>query len=247
MCTGMEAALIASTVATAGGSYMQHQSQQSKGDAQRKAANAEALRQGQIDKDKNARWQNSLVDFERDSQQGNLDDATAEREALMKEVVARPEDGDGTFQNATAGNAPRVVQDYADEQQAEADDFVDLLGNARARLGAWGEGKFAPAESLSQLGFDLGEQNMRAGRSGEIGAREAQAAYQDAGNGMALAGNLVSGLGQAGMNYAGGQMAAGSPAGYQGAGFAGGAGGFDNSYRASGLGRNFYNSGGGSY
>lgn len=237
MCTGPEIALLAaSTAATAGGSYMQHQSQQDKMGEQRKAANAEALRQGQIDKDKNARWQNSLVDFERDTQQGNIDDATAEREQLMKDVVARPEDGDGTFQSATAGNAPRVVQDYADEQQSEADDFVGLLGNARARLGAWGEGKFAPAESLSQLGFDLSEQNMRAGRSGAIGAQEAQNAYDNTGNEMALLGNLAATAGQAGMGYAGGKLAAG-----QGGKL------FQNDYGMSGLGRNFYGGTGGSY
>lgn len=246
MCTGVELALL-SAATTAAGSYMQYDSQQSKADAQRKAANAEALRQGQIDQDKNARWQNSLVDFERDTQQGNIDDATAEREQLMREVVARPEDGDGSFESATAGNAPRVVQDYADDRQAEADDFVGLLGNARARLGAWGESRFAPAESLSELGFDMQELNTQAGRSGAIGAQEAQNAYQDAGNGMALAGNVVSGLGQAGMGMAGGQMAPGSPAHYQGAGFAGGVGSFADRYRAADLGRNFYNGGGGLY
>lgn len=235
MCTGMEAALL-SAATTAAGSYMQYESQNSKADAQREAAQAEAMRQSQIDRGKNERWQNSLVDFNRDSQEGNLEDATAEREQLMKDVVARPEDGDGSFSAATASSAPRVVKDYADERQSEADDFVGLLGNARARLGAWGEGKFAPAESLSQLGFDLSEFNTRAGRSGQIGAQEAQQAYADAGNGMALAGNLVSGLGQAGAGYAGGQMAAG-----QGGKL------FANDYGMSSLGRNFYGGVGGSY
>ncbi len=245
MCTGLEMAAMA---AMAAGSYMQYESAESKADATRRAANAEALRQGEIDRGKNQRWQDSLAEFDRDSQEGNLDEATAAREALMKEVVAEPQDGDGTFSpGSAASRQPKVIQDYADRRQDEADDFVSALGNARARLGAWGEGKFAPAEALSELGFDLGEFNTQAARSGEIGAREAQLAGAETGNEMALAGNLMSGLGSAGMGYAGQQAAAGSPANYQGAGFAGSAGSFADDYRASGLGRNFYNSGGGGY
>ncbi len=243
MCSGME---IAAMAAMAAGSYAQHQSAESKADAQREAANAEALRQSQIDEEKAREFQAALGDFDRESQDANLDEATAAREALMKEAVAAPQDGDGSYQSPTTGDDPKVVKTRADRRQAEADDFVSALGNARARLGAWGEGRFAPANTLMELGFDLGEHNTRAARSGEIGAREAQMAGAEAGNGMALVGNLLSSAGTAGMGYASQQAAAGNPAMYQGAGFAGRSGDFLKDYGASGLGRNFY-SGGGRY
>lgn len=206
MCTGMEALALASAAATAGGAYMDYQSAEAKAEAQRRAAAAEAMRQGEIDKEKFRNFDEGMKAFERDTQEGAINNALAERQALLDDATGLPGQSD-SYQSPAANDAPSVVKSYADEQSAEADDFVSMLGNARARLGSWGEGMFDFNQALGDLAFDQDEQNRRALRSAQIGKREADLARAEAGNGMALAGGLLGAAGNAGMGYAGQQGA----------------------------------------
>lgn len=196
MCTGLEIAAIA---AMGAGSYMQSESVQAKQRAQSRAAEAEAMRQAQIDDRKQQEFQAALQGFDRESQQANVDQATAERKAMLDAATADAPQADASYQTSAADNAPKVVKDHLAQRQSEANDFVAMLGDARARMGAWSEGMFTPAQQLGDLGFDLNELNTQAARSARTGQLEAQTAAQNAGNGQALLGNLLTTGGTVGL------------------------------------------------
>ena len=207
MCTGAEAAILAaSAAATAGGAYMQNQAAEDRAEAQREAAMSELLRQQEFDKKKEANFQEALLLADRETQDRNLDEATAEREAAIEANVGLPGE-DETYQSPTASDAPKVVKQYAEQQSSEADDFVSQLGKARARLGAWGGGMRPFAEGISDLDWWNSEINRQAQDSARTGQLEASMAAQGVGDGKALAGNLLSSAGQMGMGYAGNQGA----------------------------------------
>lgn len=207
MCTGAEAALLAaSAISTAGGAYMQNQAANDRAKAQREAAMSELLRQQEFDKEKQANFEEALRLADRETQDQNLDDATAERQAAIEANVGLPGENE-SYQSPTASDAPKVVKQYAEQQSNEADDFVSQLGKARARLGAWGEGMRPFAEGLSDLDWWNSEINRQASDSARTGQLEASLAAQGVGDGKALAGNLLSSAGQMGMGYAGSQGA----------------------------------------
>jgi len=206
MCAGPELALIAGGLASAGGAYMNYQSAEAKAEAQRRAAAAEAMRQGEIDREKFENFDEATNAFERDTQEDAINNALAERQALLDDATGLPGQ-DGTYRSPAANDAPNVVQSYADEQNAEADDFVSMLGDARARLGSWGEGMFDFNQALGDLAFDQDEMNRRSLRSAQIGKREADLARAEAGNSTALAGGLLGAAGTAMTGYAGQQGA----------------------------------------
>lgn len=268
MCTGVEIAAIA---ALAGGTHLQAQSQGAKQRAfseqaeaqgriarrQQEAAWDEMQQQHALEKQRRDALQEALPGVERGSQEANLDEAAASRADLLKQVVARPEDGDGGYQSPATDDAPRVIKSHRDKRRDEADDFISLMGDARARLGAWGDSMFGSGQQLNDLGFNVGELNRQARSSGQLhqaqdavfnnqsqlAQQAAQMAYQNTGNKRALGGNLLSSLGQMGLMH-GGANAQPSPANYQGAGFAGSSGNFAADYGASSLGNNFYLPGG---
>lgn len=200
MCTGMEALALASLATTAGGGVMQYRANEQRADATNDAAMAEALRQDKIDQDKMQNFSEALKLAERDQQQANLDAAAAERtEDIGANVgLGRQET---SYQSPASSGAPRVVQEYADRKQGEADDFVSMLGGARGRLGAWNEGMMDFSQGLGDLAWQQNELNRQAGQSAQIGSLEAQLAGMNTGNKTALAGNLMAGLGQAGLGY----------------------------------------------
>lgn len=202
MCTGAEAALAASAVATAAGSYMSYDANQDKIKAQREAAMAEMLRQEKVDREKQQNFNEALKLADRDTQQQNIDEAVARRQENLEENVGLPGQ-DAAYQAPSEKGAPRVVKDHADQKRQEAEDFVSMLGNARARLGGWGEGLSEFRDGITDLDWWNSEMNRRAGRSAQIGELEARMAGMEAGNEKALAGGLLSSAGSAGMGYAG--------------------------------------------
>lgn len=195
MCTGLE---IAALAAVAGGSYLQYDSQKSAQEDQQKAAMAEAMRQGKMDEDKFKNFQEALADVGREDQQGNIDNATTEIEGKLSAAVGGP---DASYESSASSNTPRVVKQYADDRKAESDDFVSLLGNARARQGAWGENQFDFGQKLLERQFTNNQLQTNMDRSAQIGAMEAEYAGQP---GMgAVIGNGLVGLGTAGIGFAG--------------------------------------------
>lgn len=201
MCTGLEVAALAAMV---GGSYMQYQSNEKKAEAMDDAAMAEAMRQDKLDREKELNFSEALQGFDRKSQDANIEDAAADRLAALNANVGLPGE-DLAYQSPAAEGQPKVVKEYGEQKQEEADNFVSLLGDARARLGAFSEGMIPFADKLGDLSWENSELNHRAGRSAQIGAQDVQLSGANTGNGLALAGNLLSSAGSMGMNYAGQQ------------------------------------------
>lgn len=205
MCTGLELAAL-SALATAGGGYMQYQANEDRAEASEDAAMAEAMRQDRLDQKKFASFQDALGMVDRGQQQGAIDKAAQEREAIIAGNSTLPGQDEAYQPTASAGQ-PKVVQEYADTRADEAQDFADMLGGARARMGAWGEGMMDFQEGVDDLSWWMDEYNRRAGRSAQIGLEEARAAYQNTGNEKALYGNLFTGAGQLGAGFAGSKLA----------------------------------------
>ena len=203
MCTGTEVAIV-SALATAGGTYAQYNSQKKAQDRQDTAVQAESLRQSEKDKEKFANFQSALAEVGRDKQQTNIDDATAELEGDYAKNINDPTAG-GTYQSPAASGTPSVVRDYAGKKQSQADDFISLLGNARAKQNAWGENSFDFGQMMLDKQFDQNQLQTDMERSAQIGKYEAQVAGRP-GAGAAI-GNGMVGLGVAGLGAAGGMGA----------------------------------------
>lgn len=215
MCTGAELALLAGATGVVGGSVLQGQAQARKSEAanqfvqqQNLANQAERLRQESLEGRRAQTFEEALEMMRRDRQQGELDDATDSRMQLIEENTGLPQQA-GDYESPASRGTPRVVRDYADERQGEANDFASLLGNARARMGAWGDAMIPFGEGMSNASFDmdeLGRQAMVSGRlnrdSARVAEQEAQAAFDRTGNKTAMAGNLATQLG--GMALSGG-------------------------------------------
>lgn len=201
MCTGLE---IAALAATAAGTYMQYDSQRDAQEAQQKAVEAEMFRQNKMDEEKYKNFQEALAEIGRGDQQENIDQAA---EGFEEDYAANVNDpGEGSYVSPAASNTPKVVKQYDADQQKAADDFVSLLGNARARRGAWGENMYQFGQNMIDRQFDLGQLQTDMNRSAQIGEQEALIAGQP---GMgAVWGNALAGLGTAGLGYAGGKEGA---------------------------------------
>lgn len=203
MCTGAEVAIV-SALATAGGTYMQYNANNKAQDRQDTAAQAESLRQSKKDEEKFTNFQSALAEVGRDKQQTNIDDATAELEGGYAKNIKDPTSG-GTYRSPAASGTPSVVRDYAGKKQSQADDFISLLGNARAKQNAWGENSFDFGEMMLDKQFDQRQLQTDMERSAQIGNYEAQVAGRP-GSGAAIGNGLV-GLGVAGLGAAGGMGA----------------------------------------
>jgi hypothetical protein len=197
----MEMVALAGTAASLAGGYTQYQANESRAEEQRKASMAELLRQDKIDEDKQRNFQDALGIADRDTQMQALDDATADREALFSGNAKLPGD-DATYTSPAAGG-PKVVQEYADKEQGAADDFVSMLGDARARMGAWGDGMFEFGQGMDEFSWRNREKNRQAGRSAQIGKMGAEQAARETGNKTALFGNVLSSVGTGLSGYAG--------------------------------------------
>lgn len=203
MC-GPTAVAIASALATAGGTYAQYQSQKKAQDRQDKAVQAESLRQSKKDEEKFANFQSALAEVGRDKQQTNIEDKTAELEGDYAKNINDLTSG-GSYQSPAASGTPSVVRDYAGKKQSQADDFISLLGNARAKQNAWGENSFDFGEMMLDKQFDQRQLQTDMERSAQIGNYEAKVAGRP-GSGAAIGNGLV-GLGVAGLGAAGGMGA----------------------------------------
>lgn len=194
MCTGLE---IASLVALMGGTGAQVISNEQKADAMEDAAKAEAIRQAGFDEKKAANFKDALAGAEAPQQQERLMGAEADIADALQVDAAQP-----ASYRSPASSAPRVVQDYADSATADELSFVNALAKPRAKMGAWREGMTDFATMLADKGWSTDELNRRLGRSAQIGQMEAQEAYQNTGNELALAGNLATTLGGMGLGSA---------------------------------------------
>lgn len=201
MCTGAEIALIASAGATLGGTMLQGKAENKRREAQSTAAQAELDRQAAMEERRAGSFEEALELMKRGRQQGNIDEATEQRTALLQDT-ALPQQETG-YESPAAVNSPRVVQDYARDKQGDANDFAQQLGLARAQLGAWQEGMMPFTEGLRDATFDMDEVARQMRNSGQLGAMEAQNAYANTGNKTALLGNLAVQGGQLGMQAAG--------------------------------------------
>lgn len=214
MCTGAELALVAAAVGgNVGGSIMQSKSQAKKRQAQMDAAQAEMARQGRMEDQRAASFQEALDLARRGNQQENIDEAAGERQELMQRSTGLPQQM-GDYESPASRSTPRVVQDYAAGAQSDANDFATQMGLARAQLGAWGEGMLPFQEGLRDTTFDMDEVARRMAESARIGGMEASAASQAAGNKEAMYGNIMTQIGQ------GASQAAGAKMGGQGGTFA---------------------------
>ena len=98
------------------------------------------------------------------------------------------------------------MREYGQQRSNEAQDFLGLLGNARARSNAWGENNYAFGQGLLDRQFDLGRLQTDMNRSAQIGQQEILQAGQE-GQGKGAFGNALTGLGMAGLTYGAGQGA----------------------------------------
>jgi hypothetical protein len=195
MCTGIEPWVIASL---AGGTGAQIHSNKMKADAMEDAAKAEYIRQQGFDQKKVANFQDALAEASAPQQQERLGTAQGDIAADLTAGSAVP----SASYTSPGSTAPRVVQDYTEKATAGELDFVNSLANPRAKLGAWREGMTDFATLLGEKGWQTDELNRRLGRSAQIGQMEAQEAYQNTGNELALAGNLATTVGGIGLGNA---------------------------------------------
>lgn len=210
MCIGIEPWVIA---ALAGGTGAQVLSNKQKADAMDDAAKAEMIRQQAFDEKKAANFSEALSEAAVPEQQERLVGAQADIADALQVGDSQP----ANYQSP-ATSAPRVVQDYADKARAEEVSFVNALANPRAKLGAWREGMGDFATMLGERGWQTDELNRRLSRSAQIGQMEAQEAYQNTGNELAIAGNLATTLGGMGLGHALFARGAAAGAGAGGAG-----------------------------
>lgn len=191
MCTGLEIALITGGLGIGGGSYLQNRSMNAKAEAADNVALAGLRRQDQFDRDRGQTFADAL----RDAESGISTDAL---EGTAKELTSQIQDNVGqrdiTFQNAS-GAAPKVVQDTADRVKGEGNAYLDLLADARGRLGAWGSQMSDVATDIGRHGWKNDQLSMEALRDAQLTEQQAQHAYASTGNKTALAGNLATQLG----------------------------------------------------
>lgn len=206
MCTGVEiAALVASAAATAGGAYMQNEAANDAADAQRKAAQSEMMRQAAIDEERDRTFQQALQGAEPETQQESLADIIAAREAALSENQNVRAEGDASFQQSAASEGSpnvRVLGQQLARDRESGDEFTSQQAEARARLGALGPLMFGFNQNLTDAAFSNQELQRQAANSAQLGQMEAQLKGAEAGQGKALAGNVLTGLGQVGMTGA---------------------------------------------
>lgn len=194
MCTGAEIMLLAGGAGVLGGSALQGRAESRKVNAQTNAAQAELERQKALESRRASTFEEALEMMRRDRQQGEIDDATDSRAELIEGNTGLPQQA-GDYESPSAEGAPKVVRNYADQRQGEANDFTSLLGGARARMGAWGDAMMPFQLGMQDASFNMDELGRQAMVSGQLGQQEAQNAYNNTGNRTAMAGNLATQLG----------------------------------------------------
>lgn len=135
--------------------------------------------------------------------------ATADRAAELRRV-STPATGQYL---PGQGDAPQIVRDEIERRRAEAAGYLDQQGDARARLGGWGDALFGARQEIGRSGQDVATEAGFARGSAAVLPAELRAAQQR-GQGWRTAGDLVTAGGMLGAPYAskGWNWAFGGPA-----------------------------------
>lgn len=207
MCTGMEALALASMASSAAGTGAQVASQRSKRGASQDRAMAELERQNRMDEERFGNFQEALQRVDRDRVEGEAESAAGERtQRLLEASGVGTGAGDapaGDYNISPALSTPKVIQDYARGRSGKSDDFVRALGEAKGRMGGWGDAMFDFGRDFSGLNRRNQDLRRAAQESGRIGKIEAEEAYENTGSGLGSLGNVLSTAGTVGSFAAG--------------------------------------------
>lgn len=184
------------------------------------AENARALEAARQDKMREER-ESVLVDSQqgmgREAQDAALAEAQAKREAAYASENAPDSATPGAYTGvATDSGTPKIVMDEVEKKRAEANADVRSVGDARARLGAYGDVNLGNRIANSNTGNTLGMLGGFARGSANLLSGEVQSAMnKHAGDrrGQELLGTALSMYGAAGAPAMFGGAAAGAGAG----------------------------------
>lgn len=200
MCTGIEIAAIASAVATVGGTVMQNQAMNSAQKAQANATMAELARQKKLREEAEGIFAQSQKRAGAGETAVDENIARQKREAQYTSVVSKPEDTG--YAPSIQGSAPQVIQGEYNRAGTAATNAGIREGKARAVLDSFGD-----AQSLQNI-FQ-GRQGMKLKNVGSFSQWSQDALDPELRAAAAKAsspfGDLLVGLGNAGMSAFGGQ------------------------------------------
>lgn len=208
MCTGLELALLGGA-GLLGGSALQSRAVSKKADAADKAALAGLKRQDMFDQQKAGVYQEALGDIGTELSAAERDKAA---EDITGDIRANQNRQDVTFQNPSM-EGPKVLQSRADQGTAEGSAYLDLLSDARGRLGAWGTGMQDLGEKWGRHAWNTDRLSLDAINDANIAQAEAQHEYASTGNKTAMGGNIMSQLGALMLTQGAFNMGAGTPPG----------------------------------
>lgn len=121
----------------------QRQRQKNMQNAAEDAQQAEYMRQESLRKERESQLVDVNENATRESQDAQLDEATAKRNAAYADSTTLPGDaGTDDYQPASAAatyGQPKIIQEETDRQRSKADAEVRSVGDARARLASYGD------------------------------------------------------------------------------------------------------------
>lgn len=218
-------------------------------DAAAKARLLESTRQKGYEDQREAALTKNQDNMTLDSQEGQLADAAAAREAAYNKATTLPEATYGQSGTASNSDQPTVVQSTAEKARAKADADVQKTGAARAKLRSFDDLNLNNAVANTNAGNQIGMwadfarqsagllpgevQSAMASKSGKYRTQEllgtAMSMYGGAGapalfGGAAAAGTAAAGAGAASAGAAGAGAGTGAAGGAAGAGAGSGMG-----------------------
>lgn len=205
MCTGLE---IAAIVAATAGTAAQASAQQQQIKAQNNAALAELNRQKMLREKAGKVFDRAVDDIGPGTQMPALEEATqTRREAFDRSIF--PTAG-GSYELA-GGGGPSLVDDAAGLKSLQLGGELSRKADARARLEGLGDLLLRNQLKSSQRGSEIGAIADASEGFARLLPGEMRAASEK-GRGLATLGDLLVGVGGAGLKYAGSQpAAAGTP------------------------------------
>lgn len=197
MCTGAEIGLIASTAASAGGSFLNSQqaskNAQAKINARNAAAAQEQERQKIFQANNDATINKTLTDFGKDSQQQQFGDLVAKREqAYTDNTPAAAE-----FANIS-DSTPTVVKTDLAKRVADKMAASKAEAKALAKIGGTTDVFQNNGFGINQAANKIGTENTLARGSLQTNLVEQQAAANNAGNKSSMFGDLLGAAGAIG-------------------------------------------------
>jgi mannose-6-phosphate isomerase-like protein (cupin superfamily) len=189
------AAPYAATAATVAGTYAQNRQARAQQEELNRQQQAEAMRQRQMQEEANQRISQAQQEFSPENVSKALGTAYADRSAAMAPVAPQQQ----SYEAHTA-SAPVEVKSDAERQEAAALAKVGQEGNARAKLGAFGDLSLGQSFALNRAGQDIGRIRGFSQGSTAVHPHELQGAAR-AGRRWGAAGDIANTLGHLGSLY----------------------------------------------